>query len=167
MKKYICLLLASVLLLFPLGCSSHNAPITLRFYYPRQNYGYDPMDGRFFSQSAMEELRKDIPYRSARQVIGAYLQGPVDPALTNPFPNGTDLVDLGIEEHILYLTLTDQFSELTGIPLIMACSCLAKTAITLTKATEVRIRCESALLDGESTVIINEDSVFYDDPIIS
>lgn len=167
MKKIICLLIISIFLLCPLGCSIDNSTITLQFYYPRQNYGYDALDGRFYSQSATEELRKDIPYHSARQVIGVYLQGPADPLLVNPFPKGTELVDLTIEENKLYLTLTDQLSELSGIPLIMACSCLARTAMTLTKVSEVRIRCESTLLDGESTVVIAWESVFYDDPIIS
>lgn len=165
-KRLICLFIIFVLLMTPLGCSKNDSPITLHFYYPRQNYGYDMLNGRFFPQSAMEELRRDIPYTSARQVIGVYLQGPSDPLLTNPFPGGTVLTDLSIEGDILYLTLSDQFACLSGIPMIMACSCLAKTCIALTKVSAVHIRCESALLDGEKTMIANESAIFFDDPAV-
>ncbi len=164
MKKIICLIVASALLLCQLGCSKDKSPITLHFYYPRQNYGYDALEGRFFAQSAQEELRDDIIYRSARQVIGVYLEGPLDPALANPFPKETELVTLSIEGNTLYLTLTDHLAQLTGIPMIIACSCLAKTAMAITKANQVCIRCETALLEGAEFVTINEESVFFDDP---
>lgn len=165
MKRILCLFLASVLLLCSLGCSKEQVPITLSFFYPRQNYGYDASEGRFYDQSAQEELREDIIYHSARQVIGIYLEGPLDPALINPFPDETALLMLNLEGNTLNLTLTDQFAQLTGIQLIMACSCLAKTAMTITKATQVCIRCETALLDGMKTVTIGEETVFFDDPI--
>lgn len=165
MKRMICLLLALVLLLLPLGCGKNKARITLHFYYPLQNYGYDIEDGRFYSQSAREDIREDVAYYSARQVIGIYLKGPVDSALTNPFPAGTELLDLYYEGNILYLTLSDSFSALSGIPMIMASSCLAKTALTLIKASEVRIRCESELLDGNAEIVIQADSFVFDDQI--
>lgn len=165
MKKVICLFVVFILLLYPLGCSKDDSAITLHFYYPRQNYGYDPLEGRFFQQSAQDEIRNDIAYHSARQVIGVYLKGPLDSSLVNPFPKETDLVTLSIEGNTLYVTLSDHFAELTGIPMIMACSCLAKTAMAITNAENVCIKCETALLDGVESVTINTESIIFDDSV--
>lgn len=165
MKRIICVLISVSILLCFWGCQKKDSNIILHFYYPRQNYGYDELEGHFSQQSAQEELREDIVYRSSRQVIDAYLLGPLDPALSNPFPAGTQLVTLRVEGAVLHMTLTDQLAQLTGIPLIMACACLAKTAITLTNTAQVQIKCESAMLDGERVIVMSKDSVIFDDPI--
>lgn len=166
MKRILCMLLLISMILCLWGCQQKDSKIVLHFYYPRENYGYDEQQGRFFQQSAQEELRNDIVYQSSQKVIDEYLLGPLDPALSNPFPTGTQLVSLRVEGAVLYMTLTDQLSELTGIPLIMACACLARTAIMLTDSVQVQIRCESAMLDGGQVIIMNSETVIFDDPII-
>lgn len=166
MKRIFCMLLFISMILCLWGCQQKDPNVVLHFYYPRQNFGYDEMQGRFFQQSAQEELRNDIVYQSSKKVIDEYLLGPLDPALSNPFPTGTQLVSLRVEGAVLHMTLTDHLAELTGVPLIMACACLAKTAIILTNTAQVQIRCASASLDGEKVIVMGQGSVIFDDPII-
>lgn len=163
MKRTICLLMCIAALLSICGCQEDDASFYLRFYYPRQNYGYNTQEQRFYQESAMEELREDIPYRSSQQVIEAYLKGPLNPELINPFPDGTELVALSVEGKTMSMILSDHFADLTGIHLIIACSCLAKTGMVLTNTTQVRIVCQGALLDGQIMIVINADGVIFDD----
>ena len=165
MKRVISTLLTLIMLLCCLGCQREKDTVTLYFYYPRYEYGYNEQEGMFFRESALAEIREDITYQSARQVLNEYLKGPVDPAMANPFPADLQLISLSIYENKLYLTVTDQLSELTGIPLVMACACLGKTAMQLTKVQQVQIRCESALLDGEKTINLTMDSFIFDETI--
>ena len=166
MKRIFSFLLVFILLLPLWGCQQEDTTFVPRFFYPLQNYGYNELEGRFNTNSISDELREDIIYRSSAQVIEAYLNGPLDPALQNPFPADTKLVDLHVEGTKLHLILTDHLSELTGIPLIMACACLAQTAMTLTNMQEVQIRCETAQLDGEMSITINSSSMVFNDQII-
>jgi hypothetical protein len=167
MKKIVSIILSLSLILCFFGCEQKSDRMTLHFFYPRNNFGYDELEGRFFQESATEELRNDIEYRTSQQVIEQYLLGPLDPSLVNPFPAGTQLVSIRAKGKVLHMILTNQLSELTGVSLIMACACLAKTAITLTNTTKVQIRCESTMLDGQTSIIMDKDTVFFNDPIMT
>ena len=165
MKKILSLLLCIFLLLGFTGCHNNSSAITLNFYYPLENYGYDTVEEKFHPRSVDVEIREDIQYISARQVLGEYLKGPVDPALMNPFPLELELLDLSIDSKVLYITLSDQLADLSGVPLTIACSCLAKTAMTIASVSKVEIKCQTQLLDGKKALTFSADTAIFDDHI--
>ena len=163
MKRILSLLLCALLLLGGTGCQKDDASITLYFYYPMINYGYDQEAGKFSQQSIQYEIRDDIEYKSARQVLEEYLKGPVDPSLITPFPAGIKLLDLSLDSKVLYLTVSDELSELTGIPLTIACSCLASTAMKITPVTKVEIKCQNRSLDGKRSFVFSANTTIFSD----
>ena len=166
MKRIVSWLLCMLLVFGFMGCNSDSSSIILNFYYPLENYGYDTLEEKFHSKSVDAEIREDIQYTSARQVLGEYLKGPVDPALMNPFPAELELLDLSIDNKVLYITLSDQLADLSGIPLTIACACLAKTAMVITSASKVEIKCQFQLLDGKNALTFSADTAIFDDLII-
>jgi hypothetical protein len=149
------------------GCNKESSSIALQFYYPLENYGYDPVEEKFYSQSIDAEIREDIHYISARQVLGEYLKGPIDPAMMNPFPAELELLDLNIDSNVLYIVLSDELAELSGISLTVACSCLANTAMKLTSISAVNIQCKNQLLDGKKSLTFTANTAFFKDIIIN
>lgn len=167
MKKIVSLLLCTLLLLCFAACDKDSSSITLRFYYPLENYGYDPGEEKFYSQSIDAEVREDIHYISARQVLGEYLKGPLDPTMVNPFPAELELLDLNIDSKVLYITVTDQLAELSGLPLTIACACLANTAMEIAPVFKVVIQCKTQLLDGKKSLTFAANTAIFNDSIVN
>ena len=155
MKKVLCLLLCLLMLLPLLGCqeeSGYQRPLT--FYYPVKDIGYAPTDICIGG-----ETREGIVFESFTQQLQAYLQGPVSEDLSHPFPKNVRVVHSLLEDHRLYLTLSDELSVLTGLSLTLACCCIAKTTMEWTNATEVHISAASTLLGGEKTLLFTAENM--------
>lgn len=167
MKRIICFLLALLMTLSLFGCKKNDSASTLQFYYPRSNYGYYPQEERFSERAIEAEIRKDVPYHSSILILSEYLKGPSDPTLVSPFPAGLSLTDVSIDSGTVYLTLTNQLAELEGIPLLIACACLSKTAMAITQTSSAHIKCQDALLDGNEAIILDDASLILDDPAIT
>lgn len=163
MKQLICIILALFCLMPLHGCKQEEQTPVYSFYYPRADRGYNVQENRFYEQAITAEQREDIVYISARQMITAYIQGPQTPIYSNPFPKGLELVAISIRNQTLYCTFTDHLAELTGTDLIIACTCITKTGIDLTRATTVQIRCETAMLDGKTAIEMNNATTIISD----
>lgn len=146
------------------GCMGNESGDSISFYYPRADYGYNSHESIFFDSAIMQEARTDIPYQSPSQVIGIYLKGPEGTELANPFPEGTTLKAISIYQGTLKISVSDHLSELTGIDLVIACACLARTGMELTDTTSVQILCENTLLDGKKSVTFDLNTVIFEDP---
>lgn len=167
MKRILSLFLCIFLTFSFAGCQKDSSSIALHFYYPLENYGYNAVEEKFYSQSIDTEIREDIRYISARQVLGEYLKGPADPTMINPFPAELELVNLNIDSKVLYITVSNELAELSGIPLTIACICLANTAMKLTSVSKVEIQCENQLLDGKKSLTFTENTAIFSDLIIN
>lgn len=167
MKRIICLLLSAAFFLFLFGCENDSKANAQNFYYPRNDLGYHKQEGKFSDCAVEAEQRSDIPYQSDIQILGEYLKGPLDPSLYNPFPTGLRLVALDLQEEVLYLTVSDHLARLRDIPLMIACTCLAKTAMTLTNTATVQVSCQTSLLNGEKYIILHAEDIIFEDPIIT
>ena len=157
MKKLLCAVLPLLLLLC--GCQSEpKLKQPVRFHYPNAQISYGTETGLIGS-----EQREGSDMDTA-QLLNVYLQGPSDLELTNPFPKGTSLISLSQQGTTLTLTLSNRYADLSGIDLSLANACLAKTAMELTGAREVVIRCESKPLDGDDSVRLTADTlILYDE----
>ena len=144
MKKTLILLLVLLLVTTLWGCeigqSITDDPVN--FYYP---------------WSDLEAMMKQNPHctvvgselheisgnrDSLAYVLSLYFLGPQDSALTSPFPKNTALLSVQEQAGRLTLTLSSNFSQLKGIDLTIACTCLAKTCLDLTDADSIYIRSE-------------------------
>ena len=155
MRKHIACFLAAFLLLSLCGCQEKSACISpVNFYYQAAEFSYDAA-----GTAISPEVREGKDHTSLDDALREYLQGPESASLKSPFPGGLQLLAAEIDGVTLHLTLSDQLSQLSGLALTMACSCLALTALELAQAEQVTIQAESKLLDGEKIITMDRDSL--------
>lgn len=162
-KKIISYILTILFLLSLVGCQDQSKGAVYSFYYPRSDFGYNTLDGMFYNSIVGQETREETLHQTVAGIISNYLAGPTTQNLKNPFPAKLSLESVLIDNKTLYITVSDQLSELTGIHLMIACACLAKTGMELTNTTSVQISCRTALLDGKKSILLRNDSVIFED----
>ena len=162
MKRPICLLLVLTVLLSMSACRNNTSiqdPVML-YYLAKENVA--DSDGNVLAY----EIISGVHSSHVSMLLPAYLQGPLDPALESPFPTGTHLLNLQISDDLLVVTLSQEFSVLTGISLSLACCALAKTVMEFSGVKTVQIQTLSGTLDGDDYIIIHEEDIlFYDNHI--
>ena len=157
MKRLLSLLM--LLMIFS-GCSLQKQENTATFYYPRVKYEYNVTDGVIGN-----ELRNTGDRYAAQELLDLYLRGPVSEELSMPFPEDLSVIRVSNDGHTIFITVSDNLATLSGAPLILACSCLGRTAIALCHVESAEIRCENLLLDGKKSITVNADTIFYTDSV--
>lgn len=165
MKRILCFLLIFSLLSAFSGCIDEKEPpvVPVNFYYPRAELQYFQLSTDVFGSEQRESLghQSDLAY-----LMRAYLSGPQDPALANPFPNGTALEDVRLADNILYITLSNDFGRLQGINLSLACTSIAITGFSITGCSDVRISAAGVTFPtGKWLQIGREDLLLADDSL--
>ncbi len=155
----IILILALLLGLCACGETKNDLEDPVNLYYLRVQNLEELYHGSADSVIMAEQVeglghRKDMAY-----FLSLYFRGPTDAALVSPCPAGTKLVGYELADSVLYLTLSDNFAELSGIDLTLACACLTMTFLELTEAEAVQIQAETELLDGKSSIIMDADII--------
>ena len=156
MKRIIAALLILTLLPGLCGCKNQSGGEEINYYYPRAEYQYNSADSIL-----APEVRETNGVTVAAELLETYFQGPIDPLFTNPFPVKLQLVSIYTDSTSVYITVSDEMAKLSGAPLIIACASLGKTAMDLTHKTEAFIQCQSLLLDGKKSIVINDETVLY------
>lgn len=137
MRKWIALLLMALLLLT--GCGRKGKPLfePVYFYYPRTEYDYGSADS-VITWEAMDGTghMEDWAY-----LMGEYFSGPIDEALENPFPPGTELLSAGLEGETFCLELSREALALPEYEFSLGCACLSMTFFELTQAQQVVVTC--------------------------
>ena len=135
MRKMTALLLSIAVILSLTGCRSDLKPVD--FYYPRQtdSIQFGVPDGLISSDP------REVAGHTGdlRYLISLYLRGPLDSGLQSPFPEGTMLEDISTEDGVVTVSLSREFSQLSGMELTLACACLSSTCFGLTDAEFVTI----------------------------
>ncbi len=162
-KKVLTCILTLFVILSALGCQQKNNHTSYNFYYPRNDYGYNSLEGKFHNSFIEPEVRENISDHTAAEIINIYLSGPSIPTLISPFPEKLSLESVIIDDQTLYITVSNQLSELTGVNLMIACACLGKTGMELTNTSTVQISCRTAPLDGKKFIILRDNAIFFDD----
>lgn len=158
MKRSICCILVFSLIIFLSGCIPSNAEESIQFYYLRSKYAYGSVD----SVIAVEV--RDLPENNnINELLIQYLKGPLDSSLESPFPVDTMLIQLNSNGTIIHITLSDHIGKLTGVPLSLACACLAKTAMELTGAKTVQISADTLALNGKDFITVEIDDILLMD----
>ena len=94
--------------------------------------------------SVLATESRDLPPESepARGLLELLLAGPEDPALGSPFPAGTTLRGLSMEEGTAHVDLSEAYGGLTGVDLTLADGCVVLTLCQLEEVEAVYLTVE-------------------------
>lgn len=153
MKRLLCLLLTLILCFSLMACHDDQPKLQapVNFYYPRLEPTYGTANGMIAPVSA-EGAGFD-----QETLLNRYLQGPADKDFVSPFPADTKLLSLTDKDTIINLQLNQNFAQLTGMDLTLACACLTLTTIELTGADTVRIFVKDSTLDGAPQIVMDRN----------
>ena len=128
MKRWMCFLLSAALLLLAAGCAREAqekaGSYDLYFLETEPEMG----GGALQTEKAyLPELEAADPEETARGLMEALLQGPLDMTLKSPIPAGTSLLSLKLQGGRATVDLSAGYASLSGVALT-----LADYAVTLT-----------------------------------
>ncbi len=110
------------------------------------------------------EIREGDGYQqNPSLLLDVYLHGPLDRNFRTPFPVGTALRQLTVQDAKATVVLSQQFANLTGVDLSLACGCLTLTVMDLTGAESVTIISHGALLDGKESITMDRTNLILVD----
>lgn len=156
-KAILSLILTVCFVLF--GCGVGNTSTDIRFYYCSANMDYGPED-----MAVKPETRKEtLDPLAYAQLVEKYLEGPVSSSLHSPFPEGTKLVSITVDQQAANIVLTNDFASLTGIDLTVACACLSLTVREITGCAKVQISAENTLLDNKQAITMDTNELVFMD----
>lgn len=156
MKRYLIILLSVSLLFSFAGCVAGNKEST-DFYYLRSAVEFSKEDGLLSA-----ETRNKGTY-TAEELLTVYLKGPNSDKLISPFPSGCRLVRCIQDSTTITIVLSNELSTLVGYDLTLACACLTLTARSIYPEYTVKIRAESALLDGMTEITMAPEDLLLID----
>lgn len=167
MRRILTFICAITLVLCSVGCSTGSSlQGTVTFYYtrPDDSFIYGAEDGVI----SAEEREASGHAGELQYLLTLYLRGPLDDALTSPFPNGTQLTALTQTADTLYIELSGEFSQLSGVRLTTACACISKTCFALRDVSQVTIQSPAFGDHPAVEMTLTRDSLFLlDDSAIS
>lgn len=159
MRKTALLLIAFILCFSLFGCvqaPQMDKPVT--FYYRVAQLSYETDDTVIAS-----EVREAAQMGSLSAIVQVYLAGPQTDTLANPFPAGLILKNLSCDDSTVYITVSSELADLTGLSLTIACGCMTMTLLELTGMETVCITAEDALLDGAKSITMDKNSLLLFD----
>lgn len=155
MKQFLSFILTLGLLFSMAACHQDAAePQGAALYYRLAESDYSTG-----SAALSAEYRTDVPRDSLTQALKMYLNGPKSSDLQSPFPEGMKLIGAYQEGSTVYLTLSRELSDMTGLELTIACGCLTLTTLALTDAEQVQIQAVSGLLDGQGAITMDKNTL--------
>lgn len=164
MRKF-CFFLCCVLIVAQFAGCSHNddeiqQPVNL--YYINKEISYNSPEGVI-----CYEIREGAQLHNLFDLLCAYLDGPVSSHLQSFISNGVTVQSCFVENDTAYIHFSSQFSELSGIKLITACSALLLTAHDYCDVQSVCIQAESSKLDDKDEFILSLDEIVLMDLVTS
>lgn len=159
MKKIFCVLLIFALLLPLAACGRDELREPGNFYYRRTETAFGEADPVI----APEQKELSAWSREPQSLLALYFAGPTTEALVAPYPRDTRVVRWDITDSTLTLTMNDAFAAMTGVELTLACACITKTFLELLPVEQVRFQAESALLDGDKSLLFSHDLIRLSD----
>ena len=136
-----------------------SAAPSVVFYYCAATPSYDTI-----ATVTATESRANIPVdASLEDILRIYIMGPEAEDLRSPFPAGLQLIRAYQEEGTVFVTLSEEMADLTNLDLTIACGCITLTCLELTDAQHVTIEAENALLGGQKSITMDQNSLLLKD----
>lgn len=163
MKKRIMILLSAIICLLCCGCQKKAEELRepTAFYYCNRTVSFNTEEGVICS-----EMREGEHFSAdAEKMLREYLSGPKSAELYSPIPQGTELVSFEINLDTAYIILSKEFSNLNGIKLSTACSCMVKTLAEYTPITKAQIYVDGGLIDNKDSITITVADIVLVDSV--
>jgi len=161
MKRVIAVILVLLLLSGLCACAREK-----EFVYPiAYHYLRAPQPNGEIAHGSIDsligaEMREGDGYQdNLTLLLDVYLHGPLDKDFRSPFPVGTALRSLDVQDQTAAVMISSHLAALTGVDLSVACGCLALTVMDLTGATSVIITSENSMLDGKESVTMDRNNL--------
>ena len=140
MKRLLCILLILALCLPGCALKKNRMQEPVTFYYLHKHETEDQYDTFFTSGAIGSEMREAANHRdNLPYLLALYLLGPTSEELDLPFPTGTKLQKIHMENKSLTLTIRTVSTLQNDMELTIACACLAKTSMELVDVDTVTI----------------------------
>ena len=161
MRKIIVMCLCVVIVLSLCACDRRESrtDVPVNFYYCKEEIIYNSESGVIEA----EIHEGDRFHSDVEAMLHAYLQGPRSNDNILLVPEQTNLVSVKIEHERAYVVFTDAYSQLSGIELTTACSCIAMTLHDYTGVKEVIFSTENELLDNKENFVIRVEDLVWQD----
>lgn len=131
MRRIAFMVLALTCLLGLWGCAEKEDPVI--FYYPNAEVSYHT-DGGVLTPETRDTLSRSS---DLSHLLSFYLEGPINPALQLPVPEGTKILRLIPYDGGIKIVMSQEFSRLEGMDLTLACAGISKTCFGLTDLQEI------------------------------
>lgn len=139
------------------GCGPKEVKIVdpVNFYYCNKTISYSSPEAVI-----SYEIREANGLRNSWvALLDFYLRGPSADHLYSPFPESVTVKAFTISNGQCTVTLSNEFSSLTGIDLTLACSCLSRTIMELTGVKNIEIKFTDPVTGKFSSVTMDENSI--------
>lgn len=161
MKRFVIVMILLALVIGMSGCMQKNEDFVnpVSFYYCNDISSKDDFEHVF-----VPELREGAGYWDNKPaLLSLYLTGPENEDLVTPFPAGLSIISVQHDNGQVRVVLSDQFADLTGLDLSIACTCLGMTVLELYGCDCVEISAEHKPLGEQKSIIITADMVVLAD----
>lgn len=161
MKRILSLLILLCLLFTFAACSREENPV--RFYYLRNEVRFESKEGVVVAEDR-ESLSRD---NSLSYLLSLYLEGPIDPELSLPLPEGTKIQNILVDEDTLILIMSREFTQLSGMDLTLVSTCIASTCFDLTNANKITFATQGKNGEDPFSFSLTRDSIILEDTVTS
>ena len=162
MKRWIAGLFITFILFSCTACREEpNMENPVQFYYVTSELSFRINDTVICPET------RDIPgMENPTALMQLYLHGTTQPSLRSPFPAQLELLQMQIQEETLILVFSQHLAQLTGLELMIACSCITLTATELTNTETVMICADGVHLDGQEQITMDRSTILLRDTSI-
>ena len=140
MKRRMCLLLSAALLLLALGCAQKTEEeaegYDLYFLRAEPEMGGGALQAE---KAYLPELENADPEETAKGLMEALLQGPLDGALKSAVPMGTSLLSLEVSGGRALVDVSASYGSLSGVALTLADYAVTMTLTQVPEISSVKI----------------------------
>ncbi len=161
MKRWIHIVIATLVLLSCLGCANKKTEYVhpVNVYYCRDEVAFNSEDGVFYP-----EIREFAGYeQDLIYFMNLYLNGPGDNDLYAPFPTGAKILELDAGKNETRILLSTQFSLLSGYELTISCACISKTLMELTDCETVNFYIDGMQENESNEIVMSKDKLLLKD----
>ena len=163
MRKF-CLFLCCMLLIQMLcacGGKTESFEEPVNFYYTKEEISYNSSDGAI--QAEVQEGAE--LHGNLTAFLHAYLRGPQSTNFKRTIPKDVYLVSCEINDEFVEIVFSKQFSNLSGIDLVCACSALLLSVHDFTGVDSLHIIAKNALIEEKEVYVITMDDIVLMDTV--
>lgn len=163
MKK-IGILLCCVLILHMLaacGTKVEDFKVPVRYYFSNKEIAYNTQNGVI-----QAEIREGADlHGNLTAYLHSYLRGPISSNFIRIIPSDVYLVSCNVNDETAEIVFSNQFSKLTGVELVSACSALMLSVNAFAGVDTICISTKNALIDEKDVFVITMDDIVLTDHV--